>query len=229
MRARIALIVCLVLLFDLVITVGVATYFQRENVRQAELLQSEGVVTRATVVALEIGEDDEGDETYYVTYSFVSRPDRPEEREVTRSESVPYDLYKRLEEGGWVEVIYAPSDPEVARITAEYKPGAVNYLPGILGAVVALPSLVALLWFYSRYRRAARLDEEGAAATVEVLDMYEDSSGDSTSHYIVYQLPGGVPFRTSVRGSLYRRLRVGSHVTVRYLPDDPRVFRVEGG
>jgi len=228
MRTQIALIICLALLFDVVVSAGVAAYFQRENIRQAELLQAEGVVTRATVVALDIEEDDDGDESYYVTYVFVSRPDRPEALEITRRERVPYDVYSHLEQGGRIEVIYAPSDPDVARVTAGYEPGSVDYLPGILGAAVVLPSLVALLWFFSRYRRSARLDEEGVTATAEVLAMYEDSSGDSTSHYIACQLPGGAPFRTSVNSSLYRQLRVGGYVTVRYLSEDSGVFRLEG-
>jgi len=228
MRTRTALIICLALVLDIAISGGVAAYFQRENIRQAELLQAEGIVTRAEVVALDIEEDDDGDETYYVTYTFFSRPDRPEEREVTLRDSIPYELYSALEQGGRIEVIYAPSDPEVARIMADYELGSVSYAPAIIGAVVILPSLGALLWFYSCYRRAARLEEEGVAATAEVLEMYEDSSGDSTSYHIVCQLPGGGPVRISVSSSLYRQLRVGSRVMVRYLSEDPGVFRVEG-
>jgi hypothetical protein len=228
MRTRTALLVCLLLLADVLVTGGVAAYFQRENIRQTELLQAEGIVTRATVVGLDVEEDDEGDETYYVTYTFVSRPDRPEEREVTRRESVSYAVYSRLEQGGRIEVIYAPSEPKVARVTADYVPGRVDYTPAVIGAAVGLPSLIALLWLFTRYRRVARLDEEGMTATAEVLGMYEDSGGDSTSYYIAYQLPGGQPFRQSVGASVYRRLQVGGQVTVRYLPDDPSVFRLEG-
>jgi hypothetical protein len=104
----------------------------------------------------------------------------------------------------------------------------VDYTPAVIGAAVGLPSLIALLWLFTRYRRVARLDEEGMTATAEVLGMYEDSGGDSTSYYIAYQLPGGQPFRQSVGASVYRRLQVGGQVTVRYLPDDPSVFRLEG-
>ena len=86
-------------------------------------------------------EDDEGEDDYYVTYTFVSRPGRAEEREVTNRDRVPREVFERLEEGGRVEIIYAPGEPEVARVTADYVPGAVDYVPAIVGAAVALPSL----------------------------------------------------------------------------------------
>jgi len=225
---RLALLLCLALVLDLLITSGAAAFFQRRNIRTAELLRREGVVTRATVVDLEIIGGGEDGDTYHVTYSFVSRPGRAEEREVTIRDGVSRDVYKQLEQGGRVEVIYAPSDPEVVRITADYDVASNDYRPTIVGAMVVLPTLGALAWFFTRYRRGARLDEEGVTATAEVLDLYEDTGGEVSSYYIAYRLPGGDPFRHTVRASVYRRLQVGSPVTVRYLPDDPRVFRLEG-
>ncbi len=226
LRSRTALLLVLLMLADIALTAGLSIYFQRENIRQAQLLQREGVVARATVVAKEIEEDDEGDETYYVTYTFRSNPGRPQEREITCRDSVSEMLYGQIEPGGTIEVIYARSEPTVVRLTAGYRPGAIDWLPAGLGAAIGLPSVGALVWFFSLYRRATRLDEQGTPGLAEVLDKYEVAGSDSTSRYIVFRLPGGTPFRCSVGKPHYDRLQVGAQVEVLYLPDDPRIFRL---
>lgn len=226
MRSRTALILVFVMLADVAVTAGLAIYFQRENIRQTQLLQREGVVTRATVVSKEIEEDDEGDETYFLTYTFRSNPGRNEEREITRRVSVSAELYWQAEPGGTVGVIYARSEPTVVRFTAGYRPGAVDWLPAILGAALGLPALGFLAWFFILYRRAVRLDEQGVAGLAQVVDKYQDDGSKGSTYYVALQLPDGAPFRCAVFRSLYDRLQVGGQVEVVYLMEYPRIFRL---
>jgi hypothetical protein len=228
MRSTTALILCLVLLTTVAVGGGITAHFQRENIRRSELLRREGVATMAKVIALETSSTAEG-VSHYVTYTYISGQGSAEEREITREDVVQYYNYSRFT-GGRIEVIYARSDPEIVQFTFEYHPGFVNPMPALIGAAVVLPGLAALFWYSIRYRRAVRLEQQGLTVMVEVLDLWEQP-GDGSSYYAAYQLPGGTPFRHKISYSVYKRLRVGDRVAVRYLPDQPRLFRlaVENG
>ncbi|MFN2109999.1 MAG: DUF3592 domain-containing protein [Anaerolineae bacterium] len=227
----------LIFAFSLLLSCGVGGFFQVRAFRESALLEDEGVVTTATVVEKHISEDDDGDETYYVTYAFsayassASSPDTssPEAgtQQVQRKESVPYHVFAQLEEGGKFEVIYAPSNPKVARVMANYEPGRVSYLPGIIGGIVGLVALALMTAFFRRYQNAVRLDTEGLLTTTEILDLYESSGSDSTTYYVAYTLPDGQQIRHSVGQRIYETLHVGDAVKIVYLSDNPRIFRPE--
>ena len=222
----------LIFAFSLLLSCGVGGFFQVRAFRESALLEDEGVVTTATVVEKHISEDDDGDETYYVTYAFsayASSASLPEvgTQQMQRKESVPYEIFAQLEEGGTVEVIYAPSNPKVARVMAKYKPGRVSYLPGIIGGIVGLVDLLLMTAFFRRYQTAVRLDTEGLVTTTTILDLYESSSSDSTTYYVAYTLPNGQQIRHSVGQKIYKTLHVGDAVKIVYLSDNPRIFRPE--
>lgn len=217
----------LIFAFSLLLTCGVAGFFQVHAIRETQLLGAEGVVTAATVVEKKITEDDDGDETYYVTYTFnVSSPEAGMQQ-VQRKESVPYEVFVYVAAGGQIEVIYARSDPQVVRVTAKYKPGRVNYLPGIIGGIVGIVVFLLTTTFFRGYRNAVRLDTEGIMATTTILDLYESSDSDSTSYYVAYTLPDGQQIRHSVLSRVYKTLHVGDAVRIVYLMENPGIFRPE--
>ncbi len=49
------------------------------------------------------------------------------------------------------------------------------------------------------------------------------------NHYVVYKLSPNMKICHLIEGRLYRRLKVGDSVRVRFLPDDPRIFRPNWG
>jgi hypothetical protein len=126
-----------------------------------------------------------------------------------------------------VEVIYARSDPQIARMMAHYEPGKVSYVPIIVGVIAAVVDALLLSWTYKRYQNANRLEVEGVPGTVTVLDFYEESDSDSTSYFVAYALPDGQQIRHSVSRKIYQTLTVGDAIRIIYLLDDPRVFRTE--
>ena len=213
--------------FSLVLSCGVAGFFQVRAIREAKLLADEGVTTKATVVAKSISEDDDGDETYYLTYAFSASSPEAGTQEVQRKESVPYEVFAQVGEGSQIEVIYARSDPKVVRTLAKYEPGRVNYLPAIIGGVVGIVDLLLTMAFFRSYQNAVRLDMEGLMASTTILDLYESSSSDSTSYYVAYTLADGQQIRHTVLSRIYKTLHVGDAVRIVYLMDNPRVFRPE--
>jgi hypothetical protein len=230
-RTTIARTLSLIFAFSLLLSCAVGGFFQVRAIRETQLLEAEGIVTQATVVEKKITEDDDGDETYYVTYTFsaASSASSPEAgtQQVQRKESVPYEVFVQFAEGRQIEVIYARSDPKVVRAMAKYKPGRVNYLPGIISGIVGLVEVLLTMAFFRDYRNAVRLDTEGIIATTTILDLYESSDSDSTSYYVAYTLPDGQQVRHSVLSRVYKTLHVGDAVRIVYLMDNPRIFRPE--
>lgn len=208
--------------FAALLCFGLGGFLQYRTIRNARLLESEGVTTRATVTGKRISEDDDGDETYYVAYRFDagSQP-------VRREESVPYAVFARAEEGGKIDVIYARSDPKVAQILADYTPGEVSYLSILIGGVMGVICALLAIPLRRRFRAALALDAEGVLTTTAVLDLFTASDSDGTTHYVAYTLPDGQKVRHGVKPAIYKQLHVGDLLRLVYLPDDPKVFRVE--
>jgi hypothetical protein len=226
-ETTIARTLSLIFAFSLLLSCSVAGFFQVRAIRETVLLKAEGVVTYATVVAKSISEDDDGDETYYVTYAFSVSSPEAEMQQIQRKESVPYEVFIRVAEGGKIDVIYARSDPKVVHVLAKYKPGRVNYLAGIIGGIVGIVALLLTRAFFRDYRNAIRLDSEGIMATTTILDLYESSGSDSTTYNVAYTLPDGQQIRHTVLSRIYKTLQVGDAVRIEYLMDNPRIFRPE--
>ncbi len=224
---QITRLVWLILALSALAAFGVGGFFQYRAIRSARLLESEGVTTRATVTEKRISEDDDGDETYYVTYTFVPELAEGGAQSAKRKESVPYEIFTQVEERGRIDVIYARSDPKVAQIIANYTPGKVSYLPILLGGIFGLVEMLLGAAFYRRFQNAMRLDGEGLATSTTILDLFATSDSDNTSYYVAYTLPDGQKIRHSVGARTYKQLRVGDVVRLVYLPDNPKIFRPE--
>ncbi len=63
--------------------------------------------------------------------------------------------------------------------------------------------------------------------TTTVLDLFATSDENSTTHYVAYTLPDGQKVRHGIKPAIYRQLQVNDLVRLVYLPDDPKVFRLE--
>jgi hypothetical protein len=226
-ETNIARTLSLIFAFSLLLTCSVAGFFQVRAIRETALLKDEGIAVYATVIAKSISEDDDGDETYYVTYAFsVSSPEAGTQQ-VQRKESVPYEVFAQVREGSKIGVIYARSNPKVVRALAKYEPGRVNYLPAIIGGIVGIVALLLTRAFFRDYRNAIRLDSEGIMATTTILDLYESSDSDSTTYYVAYTLPDGEQIRHTILSRICKTLHVGDAVRIVYLMDNPRIFRPE--
>jgi len=214
------------------LALGIGVTLQTRAIREAILLKNEGVHTMAVVTAKEISEDDEGSDTYYISYAFVApSPMAPsetgEQQQVERRESVSRQLYEHTKQEGQIAVIYARRDPHIARIVAQYRPGKVTFWPILIGGAVGVSLLLVTPWMYQRYRDARRLEAEGIRTTVTILDVYEQFDSDSFSYYVAYALPGGQPIRHIVSHRVFQQLQTSRMVRVLYLPDDPQIFRPE--
>lgn len=208
---------------------GVGGFFQYRAMRSARLLENEGFVTTAVVTAKSIFEGDEGDETFYVSYTFDASSAGGGSQAIRRKESVPYALYREIEPGEEIDVIYASGDPKVARIMANYEPGKVSYLPIFVGGIMGLVALLLAIPLYRRFRNAVRLDVEGVSATTPVLDLFVTSGEGDASYYVAYTLPDGQKIRHTVSAEIYKRLHVGDLIRVVYLSDNLKIFRPEWG
>lgn len=226
-RVQTTRLVWSILALSALLCFGVGGFFQYRAIRSARLLESEGVTTRATITDTHISEDDDGDETYYVTYTFEAQSPDAGSQQVKRKESVPYEVFTQVEEGGRIDVIYAGSDPKVARIMAHYEPGKVSYLPMFVGGIMGLVDVLLVVPFYRRFHNATRLDAEGIPTTATVLDLFVTSGEDSDTYYVAYTLPDGQKIRHAVRPAIYKQLHVGDPIRILYLPDSPRIFRPE--
>lgn len=213
--------------FAALVCFGLGGFLQYRAIRSARLLESEGISARATVTDTRISEDDDGDETYYVAYRFDAPSSDAGSQQVQREESVPYVVFAQAEEGGSIDIIYARSDPKVAQILANYMPGEVSYVSILVGGIMGVICALLAIPLHRRFQDAIRLDAEGVLTTTTVLDLFAASDSDSTTHYVAYTLPDGQKVRHGIKPAIYKQLHVGDALRLVYLPDNPKVFRLE--
>ncbi len=204
--------------------VGGGVFLQQRFIREARLLEKEGVVTPAALLGREVHESEDSATTYSVTYAFTVKGNDLR-YEVQREETVPWAVYFHAEDAETIDVIYARSDPYVARVQESYVPGKVQYWPILALGGGGVVCLLLVVFYAGGYIRARRLARHGVAATVTVVDTFEYAGGESTDYYVAYELPGLGPVRHQVDLGRFKRVKVGDTLTVVYLPENPKIFQ----
>lgn len=213
--------------FAVLVCFGLGGFLQYRAIRSARLLESEGTTAQAIVTDKRISEDDDGDETFYVTYRFDAQSPDAGARQMEHEASVPYEVFAQAEEGGGIDVIYARSDPRVAQILANYVPGEVSYVSMLVGGIMGVICALLAIPLHRRFQDALDLDAAGVPTLTPVLDLFATSDENGTTHYVAYTLPDGQKVRHGIKPAIYKQLHVGDLIRLVYLPDDPKVFRVE--
>ncbi len=240
------------LLLALIVVAVAGTFIQLDEFRKARLYQSEGVIV-ATESISKYSRCHDLVCTYSIDYTFVARPSDGGRR-YSDDEHVPRVFYNSVATGAPLQVIYLASSPDTNRLYALYVPGQSSYVGAIVGGLLFLPLFVVWLWQTLDAQNARRLDNEGLLVVSAVAGRctqenltarpnyyraYRRSSWKNddvdrgpnyvfkNSYYIVYDLPGVGLVRSEVDKNTYDRMHDGSPIHLRYLPDNPRICRVE--
>ncbi|MBN2389869.1 MAG: hypothetical protein JXR84_04050 [Anaerolineae bacterium] len=211
----------------MVATMAVGAFVQQREVREVRRLQTEGVVAVARVDDKKVDRDSEDGDTYSIYYTFRAVAPNGATRDYAQWEDVPLAFYNRMPVGATLEVVYVPGAPDINRLRKFYTPGKVRYWGIFIGLGAALPCLALGAGQLTRYRNARRLDDEGMQVTTRVLDHYTHTDSDGNSYYIIYELPGVGRVRQAVTRKVQAQLSPGSPIRLTYLPDNPRIFRME--
>jgi hypothetical protein len=137
------------------LVVGVGTYLNER--RTYQVLTQEGVSGLARVTLLYQDTDSDGNTTFYVGYQYTA-PVAGEMTVLTAQQSIPPELYQRLEDGMQVEILYAASQPTLSELKDNFNPPGLTMLVcfggmgllftgiGIVLVVSALSSMGRLLF-----------------------------------------------------------------------------------
>lgn len=200
-----------------------------QEYKELTALRTSGIKAEAIVTHKRV--DRSGDyDSYYLTYAYeASSPDGDGRLQLEREETVNPSLYKAVEKGGKVSIVYAPDDPAVSRVVDI---GIQDWAPVVLVSLVALGALGLCLRLASltfrQYLQARKLGRFGESTEGTVVDtwIHKDDEGFKT-HCIIYQFDEGIQVVQTVKKKEFEKLAVGTSVTVRYLPDDPTCSRME--
>lgn len=160
--------------------------------QQYQLLAKEGVVTTGRVISryFDPADDSEDSDSWYVTYTFTAN-----QTEYQMQQSVGEERYNQLEQGGSVQVLYAPSNPDVAKIEGTNSVTSLYFLGGfavvwnlIIGAVVVSMVVGGL--------RQNRLAQRGIVLNGEIIECRGETDSDGDYWLIVeytFTPEGGSP------------------------------------
>ncbi len=215
----------------LVIGLGVGGgmgYVQWIAVRESNLLAARGVVTVAQIEDLSAHTSSKGRSSYSMKYLFYPQAGTAGAEAVKVSENISGRYYYSKEVGDVIEVIYVPEEPTIARVRELYHKGEIFVFPSILGGFIALVSLLVAWANALEYGHAVRLKAEGIAGESRIVDLYfEKGRKSKQSYYMAYELPNRVVVCHWIRHDLYKQLKIGDSVSLLYVPDDPRIYRLQ--
>ncbi len=208
--------------------VAVAGYWQWCAIREADLLRTQGVVVQGVITEKHVHVGAKGARTYYISYAFIPR--EIPSSEISDFLSVSPWFYSSVEQGNPLDILYVHSDPWIHRVQMFYTLGDFSPSGGIICSVVVLVALFFIWILIREYDRSARLDREGVEGSAWVTDLStETDAKGQTTCYVVYEIAQSFTVRHTISKDMYGRLKVGMSVPVRYVPNDPRIFRPNWG
>jgi hypothetical protein len=136
-------------------------------------LTRSGIVTEGRMIAHRISTDDEGDDSYYITYEFNAGDNLRYERE----QGVDYSRYNSYEYRALVNILYLPSNPNVSRIDGTNRP---PYEMAGFGVCWSLFFIAMLYGAATQHDRESTLRSKGQVVPGFVVSAkaHEDSDSD---------------------------------------------------
>lgn len=196
----------------------------------ADLLRTTGVTTEAVLIDRRMVEDSEGN-AYYVTYRYRV-PVKGDQMQLTHEESVDQESYQALTLESRVPVRYSATDPEVVRL-ADQSNSKKNFLTcfSLFGGGFVLIGLWLIYTGGREIHKAWLLGWRGKTATGRVTDCWTQTDSEGDTEYCVafaFAEPGRPEIISAeYNRQAYRTLQVGDPVQVRYVPDQPRICRLD--
>jgi hypothetical protein len=194
------------------------------------LLKNSGETVEGVIIERRIDEDSDGD-TYYVTYQYLAPVGLGDRGRFSREQSVRRKTYNALPIETRVSIIYAPSEPGVARLAGELRPPFYLLFMAAFGGLFVVIGLVLLVGGWEQLSQASALRRRGQVTQGTLLDRWIQTDSDGDREYCVaYSFtPTGGPqvTRAEYNRAVYEALNPGDLVSVRYLPKRPDVSRLE--
>jgi hypothetical protein len=190
-------------------------------------LQREGIPVQAIVTRLESSEEPE---SYRVFYQYRIKVN---DQLITLEEhdSVSRMLYKSLEVGKPINILYASSAPSVSAIQSEMSPPPILSLIGLVGIAILFSWLLMtpVQQEMELNRQGRALKEKGQKAQAIVFDQWTETDNEGSTLYLT-----AIAFKTNSQimafadqdSTFYNKHKIGDVVTVRYLPEKPTVYEI---
>lgn len=198
-------------------------------------LSSEGLRTAAIITDLEVRPEDDSD-SYYVYYQFLARI-QGDTANFQGSDEVGSAFFNRLRVGQTIEVFYWPADPSLSAVKAELKPPSMTLLLcfGGMGGLFTLIGLVMIFSSFMGIVNTIRLRLGGQVARGTVFKKWTETDSDNdTTYFVAFAFRAEIPDKgvlliphAEQNKKIYDNVPVGGTLTVRYLPDNPKICLTE--
>lgn len=205
-------------------TIGVGIALIIEEYRETRGLRNSGVIIQGTVINREVSSDSESD-TYAITYRFHAATSQdPVVRQFTKTQTVSSDLYHAIETGQPVSIIYMSDNPAISRLK-----GTENFRWRMIfiGPILSVIPLFFAIGSTTSFLKARKLDINGQITSGSIIDVrMKTGIFRRKYYYVIYQFGDHGKAVQEVKASVYRSLRIGDAVEVKYLASDPNCSRM---
>ncbi len=219
-----------------VVACWVSTFLTESSLRQfieIRRLEASGVVAQAIVTDLYTYSGSRGETLRGVVYQFDARFPNGELRSLMKREQVGPDVYESTVIGNPVTIIYVAGDPTISRIVLQYYlersfPRIDRLFTGIVIGFLGLLAIIILggsAWV--RFQAARELDRHGSVVQGTIIKLWEERYWRERWCCVAFEFGDGFRAAEVVQRLIFDKLHIGDEVTVRFLPRDPAVFRLE--
>ena len=182
-------------------------------------LHEEGIQLDAQVIRKEISEvcsEGSCSDAYFIEYLFVTQ----NEQQIIGKERVDRTHYEATPIGGGWPVVYLRSEPTTYESRYRATTLLTNTRYMVYGCLfVSLGFFI--YWVVDRLRKY-HFQRKSKLIQGVITQRWRESSDDGACYYIAYNFPGGEETKAALSFNQYQQQKVGSSLTIRYLPSNPR-------
>lgn len=197
------------------------------------LLKDTGVTTEAVVIKRIFNQDSRTETRYMITYQYTAPRPQGAVQQFTKATPVRLSTYESLSEGAHIPILYAVPDPAVSRPQSEFEPPVWSLAWAGLPLLLGLAGLGVALWGGWELKQVWALEDRGQMIIGVIFDRWvADPYRRPPCVAYYFDLPGQPNERSRVIRAEYNRTayntyQVGDSVQIRYLPDNPKICRLE--
>lgn len=215
--------------------VVVMTYTFLADWQAYTLLRDTGQVVDGVILdrRIDYGSADDDDD-YYLTYRYTAPLPQGDSQSFTEEASVSRSTYDAFPPERPVKVLYAPADPAVSELEPEF--GSPFWPFAFFACFISLFVIIGvgmLTWGLNNSRKVLLLNARGQMTQGTLTHRWIDTDSDGDDTYCIayrFEVPlagSGPVLKGEQNPKAYNSLNVGDPVSVRYLPNNPTVCRLE--
>lgn len=222
----------LLIIFALIFGCAMTTNVTLPAWQRYYLFKNTGITTEAVVIDRPFTQASQTRSPYQITYQYTALLPNGESQQFTTTTPVHPRTYDSLPLGKIFPILYLPTNPAASYLQSEFAPPFDSLALGGVGLLLTLGGFVIIILGRLELKQVMALDNRGQIIGGIIFERWAPFSGRPPCVAYYFDLPGQPKehsrvVRAEFNERAYYTYQVGDQVQIRYLPENPKLCRLE--